>query len=167
MDIFAQNRLLFRFVILLAALNIISMGLLLWKAFSNPPFPPPPVVIRAGERHEVTDILRKELNLTPEQADRMDALRTSYFEKQERVLKSIREERDSMNAEMFNRTTDDNRVLALAKAVSENEYQVEVLRFKQAQELKSICTPDQRAMFERLVREIRDYFRPDNQPQKK
>lgn len=41
---------------------------------------------------------------------------------------------------------------------------MELLRFEQAKELKSICNDKQQEKFEKLVKEIRDYFRPDNQP---
>jgi hypothetical protein len=37
---------------------------------------------------------------------------------------------------------------------------------EQAQQLKTICTPQQLEKFDKLVIEIRDYFRPDNRPPK-
>ena len=55
----------------------------------------------------------------------------------------------------------------LAKRVSEYEYKMELLRYEQAQQFKSICTPEQREKFEALVKEIRDYFKPNNQPPRK
>lgn len=41
---------------------------------------------------------------------------------------------------------------------------MELLRFEQAKEMKLICNAEQQEKFEKLVKEIRDYFRPDNQP---
>ena len=46
-------------------------------------------------------------------------------------------------------------------------FKMELLRYEQAQELKAACTPEQQERFQNLVIEIRDYFRPDNQPQRK
>ena len=44
---------------------------------------------------------------------------------------------------------------------------MEFIRIAQAKELKSICNKEQLQKFETLVKEIRDYFRPDNQPNQK
>jgi Spy/CpxP family protein refolding chaperone len=161
MDIFAQNKLLVRVVIALAVLNVLSIGIFLWKGFSHPPgFPHHPP---HGYR-DVTGILKRELKLTDTQAEQIDKLRSDYFEKEKMVLGRLRAERDSMNAEMFNKSTDEALVLSLAREISENEYKMEMLRFEQAKELKTICTPDQLEKFNVLMGEIRDYFRPNNQP---
>jgi Spy/CpxP family protein refolding chaperone len=163
MDIFAQNKLLVRIVILLAALNIISMVVLLWRGFAPPPPPPPP----PHNFQDVAAVLEKELNLTSKQAEQIKTLRFDYFEKEKVILQELRNERDSMNTAMFNKNFNEELVLALARRVAENEYKMELLRLDQARALKSICTPGQLEKFEKLVIEIRDYFRPDNQPPRK
>jgi Spy/CpxP family protein refolding chaperone len=66
-----------------------------------------------------------------------------------------------MNALMFNKLTDEAVVKALARGIAESEYQMELLRLEQAQNLKAICTPEQLEQFEALVKEIRDYFKPN------
>ena len=65
---------------------------------------------------------------------------------------------------MFNKNTDETKIKLLAKQIADAEYQMELLRFEQAKELKLICNAEQQEKFEKLVKEIRDYFRPDNQP---
>ena len=82
------------------------------------------------------------------------------------MVDAVRNERDSMNTVMFNKNNNEELVKSLAKRISDNEYQMELLRFDQAKEFKSICTPEQLEKFEGLIKEIRDYFRPDNQPPK-
>jgi len=72
-----------------------------------------------------------------------------------------------MNEEMFNENTNENKIMTLAKQISNDEYAIELLRYGQAKELKSVCTPQQQEQFKVLVNEIRDYFRPDNQPFKR
>jgi Spy/CpxP family protein refolding chaperone len=161
MDLFAQNKLLLRIVILLAVLNAMSIGILLWKELSRRPNQVPPV---SRERSSVTSALQHELNLSADQVDQFKRLRAGYSEKEEAVRQAIRNERDSMNVAMFNRYTDEAGVLALARRIADNEYEMELLRFKQSQELKSLCTPEQLEKFERLVIEMRDYFRPEKDP---
>lgn len=161
MDIFSKSKLLVRAVIALLILNFIAIGIFLWRGFSHPHMPP-----RRGIQ-EVSQILKNELNLTDQQSEQINVLRKSYFEKEKVVLKSLRAGRDSMNAQMFNKDTDEELVISIAKRISENEYRMEMLRFEQARELKQLCTPDQLQKFEGLLKEIREYFRPEGPPPRK
>jgi len=163
MEIFSQNKLLLRCVIFLALLNVFSISIFLWKEFHHGPLLFP----KNEDYHDVSGILQRELNLTPEQTDQIKALRSDFFEKETTLTATIRSERDSMNELMFNKDTDTTLVKSLAKRVADDEYQMELLRFEQAQQLKAICTPEQLKKFNGLVKEIRDYFRPDNQPKRR
>jgi Spy/CpxP family protein refolding chaperone len=164
MDIFTQKKVLIRLVILLLALNFISMGLFIWKGISprNKPDNNPALV-----QKEVSSVLKQELHLTDLQADQIKKLRSGYVEKEKMLVKEIRAERDSMNSIIFNLNSDPEMVKSIARRVADNEYKMEMLRFEQSQELRSICTPEQLKKFERLVREIRDYFQPTDQPKQK
>ncbi|MFV8358122.1 hypothetical protein ACNQGB_18305, partial [Flavobacterium sp. XS1P32] len=63
--------------------------------------------------------------------------------------------------------TDEAKIEMFAIRISDNEYKMEMLRYDQVKELKAVCKPEQLAKFEDLVKEIRDYFRPDNQHKKR
>ncbi len=164
MDIFAQNKLLIRAVIILAMLNVFSIGVFLWKDIfrANELQPPPP-----PHHIELSTILKEELNLTETQAVQIQELRTNFLKKERALISILRSQRDSMNVSMFNKTTDEILVKSLAKRIAENEYQMEMLRFEQAKKLKAICTPAQLEKFEELVLEIRDYFHPNKPPRRK
>ncbi len=165
MDIFRQNKLLIRSIFLLALLNVASIGVFVWKDFIH--LPPRDnqrderkQPHRFEENQDISQVLEKDLHLTKTQVEKIQALRTDFF-KQERLLsETIRAKKDSMNEIMFNKMTDENIIKSLARGIAENEYQMELLRFEQAKNLKTICTPEQLEKFEKLVIEIRDYFRP-------
>jgi Spy/CpxP family protein refolding chaperone len=161
MDIFAQKKLFVRMVLVLCVLNIALM--IFFGLKESRPEPPP----QSSDFKDVSAILEKELNLSGQQVAQIKQLRSDFFAKEKKLGKIIRDERDSMNVIMFNKNTDGELVKSLARRVAENEYQMELLRFEQAQQLKSICTSAQLEKFEGLVLEIRDYFRPDNQPKRK
>jgi Spy/CpxP family protein refolding chaperone len=163
MDIFTQKKLLIRIVILLTVLNLLFMGLFLWKDVLRKP----PPQDKPNDFRDVSEILRRELNLSREQVDQIRILRSSYDETEKALAAVIRSERDSINMIMFNKNTDEELVRSLARRVADNDYKMELLRFEQAQKLKSICTPMQLEKFEGLVIEIRDYFRQDNRPKRK
>ena len=157
MDIFAQKKMLVRTVIVLAALNLCSIGVFVWKVL----MPPPKPQTEAPEnQRDVSGILERELNLTRDQVDRIRDLRADFAQKERHLV----DERDSMNAEMFNITTREELIRSLAREIADNEYNMEMLRFDQATKLKSVCTPEQAEKFGKLVREMRDLFKPDEKP---
>jgi Spy/CpxP family protein refolding chaperone len=161
MDIFEQKKLLSRIVILLTVLNLVLIGTFLWRGNFSRPEPP---LFRGGDYKDVSGILKQELNLNDSQVEQIQQLRSDFFEKEKVLARAIRAKRDSMNLVMFNKQTDEQLLKRLAREVAEGEYEMELLRIAQAQQLKSICNPEQLEKFEGLVREIRDYFRPDNRP---
>lgn len=163
MDVFAQRKLLIRIVIVLVILNVASISVFLFKDCCHRP---PPKEHR-DEQRDVSDVLKNELNLTEKQVQQFKDIRTGFFEKEKALAKVIRSERDSMNEAMFSKSTDEELVKALARRVANNEYQMELLRFEQSKQLKAVCTPEQMGKFEELVKEIRDYFKPDNKQDKK
>jgi Spy/CpxP family protein refolding chaperone len=186
MDIFTQNKLLIRGAIVLAVLNIASIGVFVWKDFIRSPHPngqyingrpPRPEDFKDGRpprpedfenrppqyngAQDVSTVLEKELHLTTSQVAQIQVLRADFFTKEQVLATSIRAKRDSMNELMFNKLTDETVVKALARGIAEQEYQMELLRLEQAQNLKTICTPEQLERFNDLVKEIRDYFKPN------
>ena len=116
---------------------------------------------------DVTNVLKKELHLNDKQLKDFNSIRERFFEKEVVLKQTIKYQKDSMNVEMFTKNSNDNLIKLLALKISQNEYKMELLRYEQAQELKAVCTPEQQERFQNLVIEIRDYFRPDNQPQRK
>lgn len=165
MDIFKQNKILIRTIVVLVALNVISMGFFIWKEMQPNHRP---LLFAKNERfRDVSMILKNELKLSNEQWIQFDQIRKRNYEKQTALKQIIRDDKDAMNVEMFNKTTNETRIKVLAKKISDNEYAMELLRFEQAQELKAVCNQEQLNKFQDLVIEIRDYFRPDNQPKSK
>ena len=165
MDIFKQNKILMRLVIILVVLNIALMAFFLIKV----PFKKnkPDLFPNHDDYKDVSGILKDELGLSQEQTMQIEELRKSYFQREKILEEIIRNEKDSMNVEMFNETTNDQLLESLAKRISGNEFRMELIRMEQAKQLKKICTPQQLMKFEKLVLEIRDYFRPNNQPKEK
>lgn len=164
MDIFSQKKLLIRLVVVLAVINIFSIGIMLWNGLRNDQKKDEPP---REERRNLSDILKKELNLTDNQAAQIKNLREEFFCKERELSSLIKIERDSMNTLMFNKNTDEQLVKSLARRVSDNDYKMEMLRYEQAKQMKSICSTEQLEKFGSLVREIRDYLKPENKPEKR
>lgn len=164
MDIFSQKKFFIRIIIFLVLLNLLSISLFVWKSVCHNE----PLLYPKNEDYKnVSGILKKELNLDEKQASKLDEIRERYFLKEIDIKKSIKNYKDEMNEKMFNKNSDELAIKILAKQIADKEYQMELLRFEQAKEMKSICTDEQKNKIENLVKEIRDYFRPDNQPNKR
>lgn len=164
MDIFSQNKVLIRLVVILTVLNIGVISFFSYRAVQHREHPgdgPPP------PPQDITEVLKQELKLTPQQVKQFKDLRASFHVKEREIHERIKAGRDSMNTEMFNKNTNMNWVKAIAKRVSENEFQMELLRIEQSTELKKICTAEQIERFEELVIEIRDYFKPKDKPRRR
>jgi Spy/CpxP family protein refolding chaperone len=161
MDIFTQKKYLIRAIVGLATVNI---ALMLWITFSyeNPSNTP-------NKHQDLTTlltILKKELQLTPNQIEQIETLRADYFAQEKELLRFVQSKRDSMNVEMFLKTTDPVLMKALAERLAEYKVQLELLRYEQSKKFKAICTPEQLDKFGNLVKEIRRYFKSDEPPQK-
>ena len=163
MDIFNQKKVLTRIIVFLIFLNLVTISFFVLKESHHEPF-----LFPKNEAYkDVTNVLKKELHLNDKQLKDFNSIRERFFEKEVVLKQTIKYQKDSMNVEMFNKNSNDNLIKLLALKISENEYKMEILRYEQAQELKAVCTPEQQERFQNLVIEIRDYFRPDNQPQRK
>lgn len=154
MDIFKQNKMLQRLVILLLILNLGSWTAL-WYASKNRNNHPPQKDIG-----KLTELLTEKLDLTHAQAKKLKAIRLGFFRKEERLGESLRAKRDSLNAMIFNKNWNENEIDLLAQRIAAGEYQMERYRIEQAAQLKALCNPKQQEKLEELVLEIRDYFQP-------
>jgi hypothetical protein len=155
MDIFSKNRFLQQIVIVLILLNIATISFVVWQNS-----------IRDDNRkpkrnpEKAIAVLTDKLQLDSKQKEKLLKIRDDFFQKEEVLSTLIKAQRDSMNLEIFNESTDTARVSQLAKRVAENEYKMELYRIDQAQQLKDICNKEQLTKFKNLVLEIRDFFQP-------
>ncbi|MCX6230433.1 MAG: Spy/CpxP family protein refolding chaperone [Bacteroidetes bacterium] len=161
MDIFLKNKFLLRLILLLIVLNLFSV-FYIWMQQRNCRCNKLPNRNIEG----ITAVLKDKLQLTDNQVISFKNIREDFFSKEEKLSKLIKSQRDTMNAMMFNQNTDTIYVKSIARRVADNEYQMELLRFEQAKVLKEICTPEQMEKFKGLVKEIRDYLKPENQQNK-
>jgi len=156
MDIFSQKKILISAVIVLLLFNLLLVGILGFGLFRPKPQPQP----RPVDETELAAVLKKELNLSEQQAEELRNIRTQFFQKEQIITGIIRSKRDSMNLLMFGDNANDTFLKQLAAGVSENEYNMELLRIDQAEKLRTICNGEQIKKLQKLVKEVRDYLRP-------
>jgi len=161
MDIFLKSKYQARIIFILLAINVCTI--IFWG-----------VQLKASDENdkprrdakETMNIIKKKLNLTSQQEEKFSLIREDFFKKEQLLSSLIKSQRDSMNTLMFNEKTDLELVKNIARRVSDNNYQMELYRIEQSKQLKEICTPEQLKKFEELVREIKDYFKPEKKKNK-
>ena len=163
MDIFSQNKLLIRTILFLVVLNLGSITFFTIRGMRSGherDFPP------RIQQQELATILKKELNLTDAQFAKFEAIRKQNANRKSSLKATINQDKDLLNLEMFNKNYNEQKVLALARKIGDNEYNIELSKIEQSKKLKAICTPQQLDKFQDLMSEIRDYFRPIDQPRR-
>lgn len=163
MDILNQRKMLFRLVVALTLLNLGLIGFFGWKHFTRNHKKEGKEINTAG----LAALLKKELGLSSTQADSLVTIRSAFFEQEKTLSETTRAKRDSMNQLMFTAGNNDSVLRSLAGRVAENEYRMELLRIQQASQLRAICNSDQLKKLERLVKEVRDYLKPDEKKEEK
>jgi hypothetical protein len=162
MDIFSKNKFLQRVVLILIFLNIVSISFFWFQQRENRNRREP-----RKDTEKAVSILTEKLQLDKNQEQALIKIRDDFYQKEEVLIKLIKSQRDSMNIEMFNENTDTIHLNTLAKQVAENEYQMELYRINQAKQLKDICNKEQLKKFKDLMLEIRDFFQPKKNTEKK
>lgn len=160
MDIFSQNKLLIRTVLFLVVLNLGSITFFTLREMRQH---------SEGQNHsnnlkkrELSDILKKELNLTNHQVAEFEEIREQNASKKQEFKQIINQDKELLNQQMFYRNSNDEKLLALAKKIGDNEYRIELSKINQSKQLKAVCNDNQLEKLEDLMIEIQDYFRPDN-----
>ena len=164
MDIFSQNKLLIRTILFLVVLNLGSITFFTIREMR--PDQERDFANRERHKSEFSLILKKELNLTDAQFAKFEAIRKQNANRKSCLKATINQDKDSLNLEMFNKNYNEQKVLELARKIGDNEYNIELSKIEQSKKLKVICTPKQLDKFQNLMSEIRDYFRPIDQPRR-
>lgn len=158
MDILSQKKSLIRILILMVVLNLTLIVYIGWKVFAHKGKGNEPIL----QPKELSEFLKKELQLTNNQADSLQKIRANFFEKETLLTTETRAKRDSMNMLMFNENINDSLLRKLAESVAANEYKMEELRINQAIQFRNLLTTHQNKNLNKLVKEIRDYLKPEN-----
>lgn len=152
-DIFTQVQQLKKWLIAMILVNLTILGILFFVASHNGKPHPDPSHLAA--------VLKEELSLTEKQTGELVSIRQNFFKLEEPLSLMIRSQRDSMNIYMFRDDADTLFVREIAGRIAQNEYQMELGRLRQSVALRNILTPQQRLKLSALMKDIKNYFKPE------
>lgn len=104
---------------------------------------------RGGERGERGEFMEK-LNLTTEQRQQIQSIRTKYQPQMESIRQEMRTERETLRQMMTNNSSSDNLRSQHNKIASLNQ-RIGDLRFQSMLEMREVLTPAQRQQWNQMM----------------
>jgi periplasmic protein CpxP/Spy len=151
MDYFSKNKISVWIIAVLVLLNCFTLATIWLRQI---PFP----FIPAGEdprpRRHGLNVLKEELNLSAEQISEFNLIRQRHFDKMRPLQNEIFSLRRELLDEIYKNEPDTQKVRLLAVRIGEKESERERFVFEHFMQMKSVCTPEQRDKYDRLLREL-------------
>ncbi|MCB0839670.1 MAG: hypothetical protein KDD99_23530 [Bacteroidetes bacterium] len=148
-------------IILLVILNIGMMIFLLTQ--NQEGFRPPgPELLRKKDQSARTFIIR-ELAFTPEQVVVFDSLRISHRQS----TKEINQTNQKLRRQYFDQLMENvpaSETEYLAEEIGTNQTRLEKILYRHFEDIREICTPQQREKFDSLIKEIFKMIMPPPMP---
>lgn len=128
-------------VVVLAAVNLVTLGFL-WFGRRNGPPP----------RHDARQFLVSELQLNGAQTAQFDSLRKIHFG----TVDSLREEVHHLKDELFARLSQpgDSGSMQITRRIGEAQTAIERSTFEHFHSLRQICSPVQQKKFDNIIQDV-------------
>jgi hypothetical protein len=136
-----NNRFLWLTILGLLLLNI---GLLGWIWFGT----------NSSLGKEPPSFLPNELGFDQAQAHQYDILRKAHFKEVKPIRDSTKILKDDLFSHLANPTLSDADLKALTNAIAQNIERSDWLTFKHLQEVRKLCTPAQKEVFDATIQDI-------------
>jgi hypothetical protein len=154
MDYFTKNKLLFWCVIILIAVNAVTLTSF-W--LRKPPFPPP-----GGHdvRLDGQKIMEEQLQLSDEQSRLFEKIRNEHFRRTRPLQDDAHKIRLDILDEIFASEPDQTRIQNLLAELSDKQNQFEKYLFAHFQELKKACDEGQAKELKAMLIDLMGKNRP-------
>lgn len=106
------------------------------------------------KRPDVERYLTRKLNLSAEQAEAFKIARGKHFEHTDDLMRSLRDDRQMLSQMLSNSDTTEQNELMLA--IAEKNAKLEKLNFIHLQNLRGICTAEQKQKFDSVIFKVID-----------
>jgi Spy/CpxP family protein refolding chaperone len=107
------------------------------------------------QRHE--DFI-KELGLTQEQQDKLDALRKAHREENKDLREALKEKRQALKKELAKPVSDNNAISAIATEMKDIQAQLIDNRINNILQVKEVMTPEQYQKFQQKCESAKEKF---------
>lgn len=135
-----NNKVLSILVVVLVILNIFTLSY--FSFFKKKP--------SKGKNESFVSMMKKDLNLTPDQVTTIEAIRKNSKDKIEKTIDSMRFYKDSIYLLSLNHELSDSTFIHLFDKVGKLRTVLEFSFFKQSAEVRKLLTPEQIVKFDSI-----------------
>jgi Spy/CpxP family protein refolding chaperone len=147
---------------LLILINVVTLAMLWFLLLRRPPLGPPPP--DEGRGREVQSFLKRELNLTEDQARKFEELRDRFISSLPSLPDEIQRLRETMMNELFVAQPDEKKVEALTGEIGIREAAMEKGLYDHFRDLVAVCRPDQKRKFQAIMNDVLEMIGPPGPP---
>ncbi|MCF7973577.1 MAG: periplasmic heavy metal sensor [Phycisphaerae bacterium] len=170
MDYIRQNRIMGWSVTVLVVLNALALGTLWWtRLMPSDMRIERPMRQGTGEGRgtrrgpggpDVVEFIERELTLDADQTQAFRALRRQFFQDSFETLRTIHSLKQSLLQTVFASDTDSNQIEKLAGDIGQLQASLEIAQANHFEQIKALCTPEQKEHFMQLIDDVLDMTRP-------
>jgi Spy/CpxP family protein refolding chaperone len=151
MDWIKQNKLRNGLIVILLALNLLTVSIIWMQTARTGETPTKEPGPRSSES---VNLMKKTLDLSEEQTDQLRKLQSTHVEQLKETNDRLAKCKTELAEELFKNIPDTILAAAKAKEIGELQSKVEMLRFQHFHELLALCTPAQKEKFRPIVIEV-------------
>jgi Spy/CpxP family protein refolding chaperone len=151
MDWISQNKLSNGLIVILLALNLLTVSIIWMQTARTSETPTKEPGPRSSES---VNLMKKTLDLSEEQTDQLRKLQSTHVEQLKATNDRLAKCKTELAEELFKNIPDTILAAAKAKEIGELQSKVEMLRFQHFHELLALCTPAQKEKFRPIVIEV-------------
>lgn len=136
-------------VSIIGVLLLVNIGMLIFFLWMNPGKKPE----RKPERphFSMTSVLEKEVGFSKEQLQKFEQLREKHRKQLKPLFDSLRAAKDKFYKLLKDPALNDSILNDAARSIGESQEALDLRTFKQFQELKTICTPEQQPKLDSVI----------------
>ena len=143
-----KQRILIIAVVVLVVLNVATLSFLWMSKYDKHQHR------TKKKKPHVEQYLTRQLDLSPEQADAFKLAREVHFEQTHELQRSLHDDRKKLTELLSD--TDTSRQNELLSSIADQNTQIEKLNFQHLQNLRRICTDEQKSKFDSVIFKVID-----------
>jgi hypothetical protein len=154
-------------IIILIIINIATLGFLIFSFSKRPPPQFPPPVSGRKDAGDPKDILEKfiktELKFDDYQTTKLGTIMNKHHKERENLLDSLKILKDEIAGEIKSEKPDEAKIKLISQKIGQYQSEIELSRFRNLVEIKSLCNPEQLKLFGELIDNIKTVMPPPEQ----
>ena len=155
-----KDKFLILVIIILFALNLFTLGFVL---FGRPPIPPPPGP-PFGMEHKrdgrPDDVIINRLKLTPDQQKKFEDLKKEHRGQVENIQEQSRKLHDEYFGLLKSEQVNTSKADSLLQLIANNQKELDKVTFTHFEKIRAICDANQKVLFSQFIDEIAHSFKP-------